>query len=379
MKNIIIAFSAALLLASCGSKTAEKESPESKPEATENVVTLTDTQYKNAGIETGKLEKRDVSSTIQVNGRIQAPPQNLITVSVPMGGYLKSTNLLPGTPVKKGERIAVMKGPEYIQLQQDYLTANAQYHYLKSEYERQKGLNETKATSDKVFEQAKADYLRQLATLKALGEKLKLIGLNPANVTADNISETISIYSPINGFVNSVNVNIGKYVSPTDALFELINPSKIYLSLKVFGADINKLSVGQEIVAFSNTDPDKKYPCKIAFISRSISEENATEVRCHFEKYDKSLIPGMFMNAEIQVSSSEGAALPDAAVVRYGNGQYIFLAKGNNQFEMQEVKTGNSENGYVAILNAENLKNQKVVTKGAYTLLMALKNEGEEE
>jgi len=105
--------------------------------------------------------------------------------------------------------------------------------YLEQEFHRQKELNKTQASSDKAAQQAETDYRTQQILISALKEKLQLIGINPAKLNESNISRTINLYSPINGFVSKVNVNIGKYVSPTEVLFELINPADIHLALKV--------------------------------------------------------------------------------------------------------------------------------------------------
>ncbi|HNN27292.1 MAG TPA: efflux RND transporter periplasmic adaptor subunit, partial [Chitinophagales bacterium] len=295
-----------------------------------------------------------------------------------LGGYLKSTKLLPGMHISKGEVIAVMEDPQYIQLQQDYLTAKAQFAYNESEYLRQKELNESKAVSDKVFEQAKATYQTQNILIKSLEQKLKLIGLNPTTVTANTITKSINIYSPINGFVSTVNVNIGKYVTPSDVLFELVNPNDIHLALTVFDKDVNKLAIGQKVITFSNSNPDKKYECEIILISKNLSNDNATQVHCHFKDYDKTLLPGMFMNAMIELSGGNATVLPDDAIVRFENKNYVFIEKGNRQFEMTEVQIGNAENGFTEIISAEKLANKNIVVKGAYHLLMVLKNTDEE-
>jgi membrane fusion protein, heavy metal efflux system len=376
MKQLIVLINMALLLTACGSSKTEEQKAEIK--TTENIVTLTDAQLKNAGIQTGKLEQKSISSVLKVNGKIDVPPQNMISISVPLGGYLKSTKLLPGMHISRGEVLAVMEDQQYIQLQQDYLTAKAQFSYNESEYNRQKELNESKATSDKIFEQTKATYQTQGILIKALEEKLKLIGLNPNRISVNNISKSINIYSPINGFVSAVNVNIGKYVNPSDVLFELVNPSDIHLALNIFEKDIDKLFVGQKLLAYTNSQPEKKYPCIIILISKNLSDESSAEVHCHFEQYDKTLLPGMFMNADIEVKSNNAKVLPDDAIVRFENKQFAFIAKGNNQFEMVEVKSGNSENGFTEIGIDEKLINEKFVTKGAYNLLMKMKNTADE-
>jgi cobalt-zinc-cadmium efflux system membrane fusion protein len=375
MKNIILVISISVLLFACGN---EQKTEETKTEQTkENVVTLTNEQYKNAGIETGTLNTKNIASTLKLNGKIDVPPQSMVSISVPLGGYLKSTKLLNGMHINKGEVLAVMEDAQYVQLQQDYLTAKAQFALQESEYNRQKELNQSKATSDKVFEQAKANYQTQLVLIKSLEEKLKLIGLIPQKLTADNISNSINIYSPITGFVSAVNVNIGKYVNPSDVLFELVNPADIHLSLTVFEKDINKLSIGQKLVAYTNTNPDKKYSCEIILISKNLENNNATQVHCHFNQYDKTLLPGMFMTADIELTANNATALPEEAIVRFENKQYVFIAKGSNQFEMLQVQTGNTENGFTEIIG-DNLTNQTFVTKGAYNLLMTMKNKSEE-
>ena len=376
MKQLIILINIALLLAACGS--SKKEEPKTENKTEENMVTLTDAQLKNAGIQTGKFAQQSISSILKVNGKIDVPPQNMVSISIPLGGYLQSTKLLPGMHVSKGEIIAVMEDQQYIQLQQDYLTAKAKAAFLESEYIRQKELNESKATSDKVFQQTEADYRSQKILIKSLSEKLKLINLSPDKLNENKISRSINIYSPINGFVSAVNVNIGKYVNPSDVLFELVNPTDIHLALTIFEKDIDKLFIGQKLFAYTNSQPEKKYPCTIILISKNLSAERSAQVHCHFEQYDKTLLPGMFMNADIEVKSNNAMVLPDDAIVRFENKQYAFIARSNNQFEMKEVQTGNTENGFTEILTTENLAKETFVLKGAYNLLMKMKNNTEE-
>lgn len=376
MKKIFFIINIALLFASCSNK--EQSETITQEEVTlDNIVTLTDEQYQVAQIDTGKLSYQNISTVVKLTGKIDVPPQSLVSISAPMGGYLKSTKLLNGMHIRKGEILAVMEDAQYIQLQEDYLSAKVQLSLLESEYNRQKELNQSKASSDKVFEQAKASYQTQLITIKSLEEKLKIIGIQPQKLTVGNISKSITINSPINGFVAAVNTNLGKYVQPNDVLFELIDPTDIHLSLTVFDKDINKLSIGQKLIAYSNSNPDKKYTSKIILISKFLTEDNSAIVHCHFDKYDPSLVPGMFMNAEIELSANSVTALPADAIVRYENKQYVFLVQGHYQFLMQEVNIGKTENGYTEIIASKDWAEKNFVTQGAYTLLMSLKNTNE--
>lgn len=371
MKNTVITLIVLFFLYSCGNKKTENET-EATP-AIENTTTLTDAQIKNAGIETGKIEQKEISSLLKLNGKIDVPPQNLVSISVPMGGYLKYTKLLEGMYVTKGQVLCVVEDQQYIQLQEDYLLAKAKIGYAKAEFERQKELNRSKASSDKVYQQAQSEYNSLSVMVQSYGEKLKFAGINPSNVSAKNISKSINIYSPISGYVSKVNVNTGKYVNPSDILFEIVNPSDIHLALTVFEKDINKMAIGQSVIAYNNTDPEKKYPCKIILIGKDFSENRSTEMHCHFTSYDKSLLPGMYMNAEIELKSQQSNVLPSEAIVNYENKNYIFIEKENKQFEMKEVTTGNTENEFTEIIS-EDLNEATIVIKGAYSLLMKMKN-----
>lgn len=372
--KIIIPFISAFMIG-CSSQQPKQAEPEQKET---NVVSLTDAQIKNAGIETGKAEKRSINGILKLNGLVDVPPQSLVSVSFPLGGYLKTTQLLPGMPVKKGEVIGVLEDQGFIQLQQDYLISKTKLQLLQQEAERQRILNELKANSDKILQQTEAELQSQKVLVKGLSEKLKLIGINPDKLNEDNISRSVAITSPITGFVSKVKVNIGKYVNPTDELFELVNPDDIHAAVTVFEKDINQLKIGQKVIISLVDKPETKYNASIILISKSLDENRSAIIHCHFEKEDHSLLPGMFLNAEIEVTNSNATAVPDEAVVRYANKFYVFEEKARNQFEMKEVETGVNHNGFTEIKNDSLLANKRIAIKNAYAILSQMKNKSEE-
>lgn len=375
MKTIIYILFISIMFMSCGNKSEENVT---ESNSLEHVVKLNDEQIKNAGIVIGKLESRTISSVLKVNGKIDVPPQNMVSISIPLGGFLKSTELLPGMHIKKGQVIAVMEDQQYIQLQQDYLTSRSKLSYLENEYNRQKELNQSKASSDKAYQLAEAEYKAEKVNERSLQEKLKLIHLDPDKLNENNISRSISITAPIDGYVSQVNVNVGKYVNPTDVLFELVNPNDIHLNLTVFEKDINKLYVGQKLLAYTNNEPEKKYECEVLLIGQNLTNERNIEVHCHFESYNRVLIPGMYMNAEIQVKTQNALSVNDDAIVSHEGKSYLFFKKDANTFEMIQVETGISENGFTEVITKLAGENNQVVTKGAYSLLMSLMNKTEE-
>ena len=184
MKSSIFIIASILLLVACSSKNESKQSV--VPSKEELTVLLSPAQMKNVGIETGKLEQREISSILKVNGKIDLPPQNIVSISVPLGGYLKTTQLLPGMRVNKGQVIAVIQDQQYIQLQQDYLTAKAKIGYLENEFKRQRELNQSQASSDKQSQLSEVEYRSQQVLITALEAKLDLLGIGTEKWTLDS-------------------------------------------------------------------------------------------------------------------------------------------------------------------------------------------------
>jgi cobalt-zinc-cadmium efflux system membrane fusion protein len=370
-----------LIFAACSNTpNPEVATPQASTETMPMRVEMTAAQLKNAQLEIGSPERRKLGNTIKVNGFMEAPPQNIISISCPLGGYLKQTKLLPGLKVRRGEVLATLEDPQYITLQQEYLATKARLEYLSADLSRQETLNRDQSSSDKVLQLARSEYQTQQINAKALGEKLKLIGINPERLTIDAISKNIQIYAPIDGFVAAVKVNIGKYVAPTDVLFELVNTDDIHLTLNVFEQDLAGLAIGQKVMAYANADPNTVYPAKIILISQNIGEDRSVTVHCHLDQKNNGLLPGMFMTATVETQNASAITLPSDAILRFENAHYIFVEQSEGVFEMVAVEKGTEENGFTALVsaNAASLLSQKIVLKNAYTLLMKMKNAAEE-
>lgn len=380
MKRYIIIGLCLLILGACQSHTSDSAdaTPKEDIKVATNEVAFSPSQLQSVGIETGTPKRSAVSGMLTLQGTIAIPPQNTVSVSFPLGGYLKSSKMLPGMRVRKGQVLAELEDMQFIQLQQDYLTAKAQFVLAESEFSRQRDLNASKASSDKVFQQARADMETQRILMSALAQKLSVIGINPATLKPENISKSVSILSPINGYVTKVNVNVGKYTAPTDMLFELIDPDDIHLILNVFEKDLNELSVGQQVMAYTNADSRKKYPAEIILINKNLNQDRMAEVQCHFKQYSPVLAIGTFMNGDVAIKNKIALTVPEDAIVRWDNKSYVFIDQGDGVFKMLAVTPGVTNQGYQQLTGAGITEQTKLVVKNAYALLMKIKNtEGE--
>lgn len=368
-----------LTLTGCGSpESAEQSASDSLPES--DRITMNKATLEKAGVLTGTITRKVMGASLTVNGVVDVPPQNLVSVSFPPGGYLYSTRLMPGMRIKKGEVIAEMEDPSLVQLQQDYLMARARLTFLEREFARQQTLNADKVSADKVFEQVRSDYEGQRAMVSANAEKLRMIGIVPESLSPERISRRVSLRSPINGFVSKVHVNIGKYVQPADVLFELINPDDIHAALSIFEKDLARVSISQKVSISFVDEPDRVYDGEVILVNRNVDEDRIAVAHCHFRSKPAQLLPGMFLNARIHVRETEVPALPESAVVRYEQREFVFVESSAGVFDMKVVRTGEKEDGFVEIIGgAEALEGRTLVIRNAYSLLGALKNKAEEE
>lgn len=373
-RSIIVLLCTACFLTACRQPQANNSANETNeaPLSPENRTSLTAEQMENGEILLGRAEPREVRSMLKTNGLVDVAPQNMLSVSFPLGGYIKNIRLLPGMSIKKGSVLCTLEDIQYIQLQQDYLSARSSLQFLETDFLRQQELNKDKASSDKVFQQSRNLYESQKILVKSLSEKLRLININPDKLNEENISRSVNIPSPIDGYVSKVNVNAGKYVAPADVLFELINPENVHLSLTIFEKDAFRVSPGQRVIAYSAERPMEKYRASVELIARNIDENRTVEAHCHLEKADKKLTPGMFMSAEIELSNEKTLAVPNDALVKWENNYFVFAHEGNNVFEMTPVDIGVSDEGFTAIKT--DIKEKQIVVKNAYALLMKMKN-----
>jgi cobalt-zinc-cadmium efflux system membrane fusion protein len=377
MKTISILFASISTLAACSTKV-EKENAVAKGEAqVTNTVTLTKAQLDLAKLSIGNLSVMQMHKTIKVNGFMDVPPQNMLSVSIPMGGYVKKANLIPGEKVSKGAVLAVLEDASYVSLQQDYLTAKSKLVFLEADYNRQKALNASKSSSDRQFQLATSEYESQKYLVRSLSEKLQLMGIVPAQLSENNISKSIAFKSPISGYVTKVNVNAGKYVAPTDVLFEIMDPSDLHARLVVFENDATAIKKGNKVKFSENNKPGKTYDAEVHVITPNIENERTTEVHCDLISKNTGLFPGTFVNAEIELNNVEVQVIPAASIVKWQNKSYVFVETGAATYVMIPVVTGMESKGMVEVVSGITA-GQKVVVANAYTLLMKLKNSSEE-
>ncbi|MDP4222068.1 MAG: efflux RND transporter periplasmic adaptor subunit [Bacteroidota bacterium] len=375
-----------ILCVSCSGRKAPNNKAEKNEMIPDDIVEMRFDQIKTAEIDTGPVQLRSLNRTLKVSGKITVAPQNYATVCAPLGGFVKSTTLIPGNTIRKGQPLALIENQEFVDIQENYLEAKSRMEFAEAEYRRHTDLFKEDVYSEQNLQQVTADYKSLKAQVTALEQKLQLIGINPSGLNENNISRYVSLVSPIDGYIKTVNVNLGKSITSTDILFEIVNLDNLFLELTIFEKDASRVSAGQKISFYINNETEE-HEALITQTGKSIGDDKACKVYARVTRACKNLMPGMYVNAIIQTSGNMVTTLPADAVVNFDDKDYIFIFDRNKEengnmfteYRIIEIHKGVSEGGYTEIILPDgfDVRSARVVIKGAYNLLSAKKNAGE--
>jgi len=371
-------------LAAATDSTAAKSETDSA--SSEIAVALTQAQYTMAGIQLGQPTNRSLSTVLKANGAIDVPASNLVSVSVPFGGYIRKIDLEPGMRIQKGQPLVVLENPDYIQLQQDYLDTKAKLEFADLDYARQEELSRENVSALKTFQQTRSTRQSLQAQLAAAAQRLTILRINPATLTPARMTRTITVPAPTSGYVTNVPVNTGRFVNPADVLVEITNVEHLHVRLNIFEKDINQIRIGQVVRFGMGSDVAPTHRGTIFLIGKSLSADRTVAVLAHPGAYQPVFIPGGYVSAQIDTKTQSTPTLPETAVINFGGKSYVYILEKKEaqpvsyRFRQVEVRTGIRENGYVAISLPPDIDPAAtpIVLSGGYGLLSKLNNTEEE-
>ena len=282
-----------LVLTACG----ENKEVQSAEEATAVAVVENVTDSIQVDAITSATSK---PNQVSFNGTMVIPPQRMATVSLTMGGVIKSTSLLPGEPVRQGSVLATLENPDFITLQQTYLDSHAQAEFLEAEYLRQQALSVEQAASQKKLQQSKADYLSMKSRVEAAAAQLKLLEVEPEVLLKEGIQPFLQIKAPISGYVADVKMNVGKYMNVGDALCEIVDKSRTLLRLTTYEKDLADMKVGNPVQFRVNGMGKTVFKATLISIGQKVDEDTrSVEVYARVDTVDSQFRPGMYVTARI--------------------------------------------------------------------------------
>jgi len=375
--NISIILTLYIIFTSCKSSPEGSSQNMQAEEKSADRISLNLQQLSNLQLTTTTLSNRQINSKIKLNGKILALPQNILSVHAPITSTIQSIKVIPGMNVKKNQLLMVLTDPSLIQLQEDFLRAKNSFILKKSEYERQKEMSSAQATSIKNLQNAESDWKEISIILESLTLRVRMLGLVPQQIEDHGIQSSIEVRSKVAGTITQILVNSGSRVNPDQKLLEIQSLDDLKLVLKIFERDINDIQKGTEFIGYSNISKDQSYQCKIESVVPQVNTESYLEVYASINSGKQKIIPGMYIQAELPVKSVLSDALPEECILNFEGGDFVFVALSDQDFKLQPVQISQKSESWVGIRKDDSINQHKIVQKGAYGLLMALKNKEE--
>lgn len=372
-----------LMLWSCGNTNEEQTLQSTDHQEREGKVMLTKQQFEALQIRVDTLAYRNMNAFVAANGKLEVPPQNEATITAIVGANVASIDVVEGDEVKKGQVVAYLSHPSIIAIQTDYLNAYNTSILLEKEYERQQKLYNAGVGSGINFQKAEAEFLNSKARVNGLETQLKQFNINAGKVQQGTIYQRVSLRSPIDGFVQKVEVKTGQFVEPQTDLFEIVNTHHVHADLMVFEKDVNKVKEGQHVRFQIQAMPDKELTATIYSVSKTFEQEpKAVHVHAEINNKQENLIPGMYIQGRIAVKNSQTIALPQQAIGQIENRDVIFTAQkegGNWYFKPMEIVRGTEEGDWVSISFLQAVEPQTLFAYNNAYYLIAELNKGEAE
>lgn len=377
----------------------EMKKQEGHEEPAPTVAILAEEQISAIGIQFGAIEQKELTATLKVNGALRVPNNNKANVTSLYGGAIKSIHVQLGDYVRKGQIIATIVNPQFIQLQEEYLSTASKITFAEQEQNRQKELNAGNAGALKNLQSATSD-LNSLRTRRAsLQQQIQLMGINPASLSNGKLRSALSVTSPISGTVSNVIAKIGSYVDVSSPVAEIVDNGQLHLDLNVFEKDLPMLKIGQTIHFRITNNAGEDYNAKVYSIGAAFENDSKSiPVHATVQGNKTGLIDGMNITAIVSLNDVTQPAVPNEAIVSSMGKDFIFIVtdkkphedgkeddKENKEqgktinFEKIEVVKGVSNLGYTSITLVNQIPaNAKIVTKGSFFINAKLTNKGEE-
>ncbi len=360
MKNTFILYIAiiVLFLSAC----SKEEKAGGNLSKTIDFLELSENQLATLNIKFIKPERKQIVQNVYLNGKVKSLPNLSATVSSNIEGKVDKIFVVEGSIVKKGAPLMTLTSMRLIELQNDYLAAKSEADFATIELERQRELVKNRVGALVELQTAEAKYKAAISREKSISAKLELLGINIANLQDPQnakISNSVTITSPIDGYVIKLPISIGVLASEQTVLAELVNINELHAEIYVYDKEINLIKEGQSVeIDFVNSS-FKSVTGKVQSISRSIDPETkAIEVHVTFNPPQGALVlPGMSVRAIVLSKDDdvEAHTVPLSAVLQEEDNYYVFgtesqIGSGKLQIKKYKVNLGDKDENFTEII-----------------------------
>jgi len=305
-------------------------------------VEISSEQQKLIGVKTVKVSLKPIQKVIRTVGRIETDERKQTTINTKIEGWIEKLHVdYTGRYVKKGDPLVEIYSPELLATQQEFLGV----------------LKWAKQPDDKKKDDTLSLMLAKdaMASLDAARQRLRLWDISEDQIKQIELSgkpvRTLTLYSPVSGFVTQKMAVLGMKVMPGEKLFDIADLSTLWIVADIYEYELPFVKVGQPAKITLSYFPGKELSSKIDYIYPTISADTRTaKIRLTLPNPGGQLKPQMFTNVEIKISFGQKFVIPESAVIDTGTSQVVYVEKGEGAFEPREVELGLRAGGAVEVL-----------------------------
>ncbi len=153
--------------------------------------------------------------------------------------------------------------------------------------------------------------------------------------------KTLTLYSPVTGFVIEKKALLGMEVEPKMELYTIADLSVVWVNADIYEFEIADVHVGMEAKLTLSYYPGKVWNGEVDYVYPYLDTKTRTnKVRFTFSNPTGELKPGMYVNVELEIDKGENLVVSDEAILDAGEEKYVFVAEGNGFFEPRLVVVG---------------------------------------
>jgi cobalt-zinc-cadmium efflux system membrane fusion protein len=323
---VLSSFFIFLFIEGCGTKAGVEEKEISNP----NALYLSREELSQMEIHFVKPGNEALETYTNFNGKVKSLPNLRANVSSNIQGKVEKIYVYDGEKVRKGQVLMTLISNEFIELQENYLSAKSELDFLHQDYLRQEELKENNVGALSAFQRAESKYKGAASRVNSLEAKLELLGMNTKDMgdpAKYRILHSLEIKSPINGYLYKLPVTLGMIASPEITLAEIIDVNDLFAEVYVYDKDIDLIREGQDVEIEFINNKFKSVTGKVYSIDRSIDENTkAVSVNVRFKAPAQCLVlPDMNIRATITSRDNEVKALtvPLSALIQEEDHYYV--------------------------------------------------------
>jgi membrane fusion protein, copper/silver efflux system len=289
------------------------------------------------GVRTTVAEIRPLAKKLRTVGIVTYDETKVAQVFAKVDGWIDKLFVnYTGTLVKKNQPLFTLYSPDLVATQDEYLLALQAKERLASS-----SLPEIRAGSSVL-----ADAARRRLSLWDISDEQ----IDELQKTREP-KKSLTIFSPINGFVIKKDAFQGMKVMPDKELYTIADLSTVWVNADIYEFELSQIRVGQRANITLSYFPGRVFNGKVAWISPVMEEKTRTaKVRLEFPNPEFTLKPEMYTNVELSIDGGKKLAVPDEAVLDSGLRKVVFLDKGDGRFAPAEVKLGSKYDNYYEVL-----------------------------